>query len=172
MKRLLALLLFCVTITASAQYHYGISATYQPIDNGWGCMLQTYFVVDTAYVPRGAVQRADTIPFTRFGIYAAYAHGNYRYSSVSIDDHDRYEFGVSWAVWPPYIDEKIYTHFTLGIVYHTFGEVRADPFDFNKYALEPLSATFGIMNTFGHMTFRLRYDPFKGESCIDLGCLF
>lgn len=172
MRKLLTIMLLTACMQAAAQYRNGITATYQPMDAGWGATYARYFIVDTAYTDANTLGERRAIPFARLGVYVAYAHGNYIYPNVTIKDHNRYEAGISWAVWPPYVDEKIYTCFTAGVVFHTFGESTFELYRFNMYALEPISATVGVVNRFNRITFGIRYDPFKQESCIDLGCLF
>ena len=167
MKRAIFLLLIFISLQSFAQPRNLVSITYQPSDAGIGVRYDRLF--KTVKV---ITSKADTLLFPRMSIYGAYAHGNYIYPNITIKDHNRYEIGVSYALWPYNPDEKLYSYFTGGLVFHTFGEMDYEPYSLNFRALDAFSITLGVGNRFNRICFGVRYDPMKQESCIDLGYIF
>ena len=93
--------------------------------------------------------------------YIAMSHGNYYlpYGGY-IYDHTRVGIGF------------IHKWFTLGVVYHTFGEVY-ESLPLNKASLQPISVEVGArVFVTGRFTAALRYDVMRCEGTVDFGINF
>lgn len=108
----------------------------------------------------------------KHGVYASYAKGNYYWNDSNswIKDHNRYSGGFTWTFMQD-PSEPIFGLFSVGLVYHRFGEqVGTDDLtQFDPKALDPISFELGVGNQFNRFSMRIRLDPIKWEVSLDTG---
>jgi|WetSurSiteA1Bulk_404760.scaffolds.fasta_scaffold03812_4 hypothetical protein len=148
MKIVLVILFILIPLTISAQRNsYYLS--FQPGDLGIGL-------------------RYDHNDF-----YGSGSWGNYRFSSGSyIKNHIRLAAGYKLDV-PKEIGFYAHNYFSLGLVYHYYGEMAAYGFELNKQeGLFPLSVEIGTGVRIKRVVACFRFDVIKFEGVIDVGITF
>jgi hypothetical protein len=150
MKLLVLITLFLWSLKILCQ-NRAIGMIYAPTDNGIGLRYDKQI--------------------NEMDVYGSACWGSYWFrNGERIHNHVKFSAGVVKYVTNR--KEKVINLFSLGVSYHTYGEMSAEYVPVPDHLFFPVSLDIGVGYTINHFNIGWCYDPFKKEVVVNSGYYF